>query len=528
MKPFTNVHSLRFKIFIIVAASILVGFAAFSIFTLRHQQKIYMEDLLFNAQSVAETIINSLEHDMMANDTGGISSTLQTIARQDTIQSLRIYSHAGWVWASSLSQEEGVVQFTRPESRQCSGCHQGGVRADPNRNFLTYNVDSVDKCMMNVIVPIPNRPSCSTASCHVHDTESPMLGFLNLSVCRKRVQASLRDSQILIVVVSLLLVILVPGLIMLTITRYVVRPLDNLVEGTVRVARGELDVNLPVHSKDEIGKLAISFNRMVEQVQQFQKELRTMNENLERRVEQKAEKLKVAQRQIIQTEKMSSLGRLAAVIAHEINNPISGLVVFINLLQQPLDRETLSEDDRNKMIKRLGLMESEAKRCGKIVSELLAFSHEEKKMVRCSMQEIVGRTVSIMQLRTRDRNVDIAVHIAEDIPQLVCDPGKIQQVIMNLLQNAAEAMPEGGEVRITGRRQVEPEAVILEVKDNGIGIPASHLPHVFEPFYSSKDHGQSVGIGLFVVYGVVEQHNGTIHVESREGEGTTFTITLPV
>jgi len=329
-------------------------------------------------------------------------------------------------------------------------------------------------------------------------------------------------------VMSVLLVILVPGLIMLIITRYVVKPLDNLVEGTVRVARGEMNVNLPVNSKDEIGKLAISFNRMVEQVEQFQRELRAMNENLERRVEQKAEKLKVAQRQIIQTEKMSSLGRLAAVIAHEINNPISGLVVFINLLQRQLDREELSQEDKNKMLKRLVLMESEAKRCGKIVSELLAFSHEEKKMVRCNIREVLDRTVSIMELRTRDKRVDIAVAFAEEIPQLTCDPGKIQQVFMNLIQNAIEAMPEGGEIRITGRHESEPNTIVIEVRDSGIGIPASHLPHVFEPFYSSKDQGQSVGIGLFVVYGVIEQHNGTIKVDSREGEGTVFTITLPV
>lgn len=519
---------MRFKIFIIVAVSILLGFASFSIFTLRHQNKIYMDDLMISTQSVAQTIISSLEQDMMDNNMDRIRTTMKAITRQDSIKNLRIYSHQGWVWASSNSLEEGVVQYSRPDSRQCSTCHQSEQRPSSMNEFISYEVDTEDLCLLSVIVPVPNQPGCSTSSCHVHRTDLEILGFLNLSVCRERVRDSLRTSQLLIIIVSLLLTILVPGLIMLFTTRVVVRPLNNLVEGTIRVAKGELDVNLPVHSRDEVGKLAKSFNRMVEQVHHFQNELREMNENLEKRVEQKAEKLKMAQRQIIQNEKMSSLGRLAAVIAHEINNPISGLVVFINLLQKQLDREVVSEEDKIKIIKRLALMESEAKRCGKIVSELLAFSHEEKKLIMCRLAEIVDRTVTIMQLRTRDRDVEIKVEMAHDLPEMKCDPGRIQQVLMNLLQNAAEAMPDGGEVRISATRCSTENCIVLKVQDNGIGIPASHLPHVFEPFYSSKDHGQSVGIGLFVVYGVIEQHGGTIKVESKEGQGTTFVMTLPI
>ncbi len=528
MKPFTNFHSLRFKIFVIVAVSILLGFTIFSIITLHHQNKIYIEDLIVSSQSVSETVISSLEQDMMVNDTERIRNTVRSISRQEVIRNLRIYSHQGMVWASSDPEEEGTVLFSRPDSRECTECHLDRKPADPEQTFVCYNVDSVDKCLMNVIVPIPNKPGCATADCHVHSADATMLGFLNLSVCRKRVQKSLRDSQIMIVGVSLLLAILVPGLIMLMTTRIVVRPLDNLVEGTVRVARGELDVSLPADSKDELGKLASSFNTMVEQVKHFQNELKEVNEGLEKRVEQKAEKLKVAQRQIIQTEKMSSLGRLAAVIAHEINNPISGLVVFINLIQKQLAREEISDGDKKKILERLELMEAEAKRCGSIVSELLSFSHEEKKLVKCRVSEIVKRTVHIMELRTRDRDVEIKVDISGELPEIKCDPGRIQQILMNLLQNAIEAMPDGGEVRITGTRCPQETCIVLKVEDNGIGIPASHLPHVFEPFYSSKDQGQSIGIGLFVVYGVIEQHGGTITVESKEGEGTTFVMTLPI
>ncbi len=529
MKRFTKHASIRFKIFLIITGSIVCAFLLFAIIVLRHQKQIYTEDLLFNAQAVSETVVRSLAQDMMANDTHSISLTLASIGEQETLENLRIYTHQGNVWASSNREEVGKLQFTRTDSRQCTECHPtDSGPGQLERKFVTYNMDSNDAGLVNAIIPILNRPSCSTADCHFHDSSNRILGFLNMSVGKQRVENSLRDSQLLIMLISLVFVLLVPGLIMVFMKRYVVQPLHRLVEGTNRVSRGELDVVLPVTTEDEIGKLAASFNDMVEKLQQFQTELQGWNRELEQRVQHKTEKLKVAQGQIIQAEKMSSLGRLSAVIAHEINNPISGLVVFIHLLQKQLDKETLSDEDRLRMLKRLALMESEAKRCGQIVSELLAFSREEKKMIPSDIGEIIRRTVSIMELRVKDRELVVLPDVEEGLPKIECDPGKIQQVLMNLIQNGIEAIPDGGEVRVRARYLKESNQVEIQISDTGIGIPESHLAHIFEPFYSSKDQGQSVGIGLFVVYGVVEQHNGTIDVVSREGQGTTFIIKLPV
>lgn len=529
MKRFTKHASIRFKIFLIVTGSIACAFLLFAIILLRHQKQIYTEDLLFNAQAVSETVVRSLEQDMIANDTHSISLTLASIGEQETLKNLRIYTHQGFVWASSRQEEVGIVRFNRQDSRQCTVCHptdSGPGTLD--REFVTYSVDSADVCLLNAVVPILNRPSCSTAACHFHDPGDRILGFLNMSVCRQRVENSLRDSQLLILVVSLVFMLLVPGLIMVFMKRYVVQPLNRLVDGTNRVSRGEVDVVLPVNTDDEMGKLAASFNDMVEKLRQFKTELQGWNRELEERVRRKTEKLKVAQGQIIQAEKMSSLGRLSAVIAHEINNPISGLVVFIHLLQKQLDKESLSDEDRQRMMKRLALMESEAKRCGQIVSELLAFSREEKKMVPSDIGDIINRTVSIMELRVKDRELAVVPDVEAELPGIECDPGKIQQVLMNLIQNGIEAIPDGGEVRVKARHLKADNQVEIKVSDTGIGIPESHLAHIFEPFYSSKNQGQSVGIGLFVVYGVVEQHNGTIDVTSNEGQGTTFTIKLPV
>ncbi|PJB78232.1 MAG: hypothetical protein CO090_07195 [Acidobacteria bacterium CG_4_9_14_3_um_filter_49_7] len=527
MNPLQNVTSIRLKIFIIIAVSITFAFLAFDLIMLKHQQNIYIEDLLFNAHSVSDTILKSLEQDMMADNTTSINITLQAIGKQEIIKELRIYNHNGEVRSSMIGDEVGEVQFSQTESNQCFICHHVGNEQNRSRDMLTYNVDTEGSCIMSVIVPIQNQPRCSSAACHAHSPTQRILGFLNMGVCRSRLQEDIHRSQVQILMVSLLFILLLPALIMLFIKKHVSRPLRQLLVSTDQIARGDLDCKVDIVSRDELGQLALSFNKMLERLVAFKTEIEGWNEELEERVTQKTMQLKEAQSQIIQAEKMSSLGRLAAVIAHEINNPISGLIVFINLLQKSMDKEELTEADRVKVIKRLGIMESEAKRCGHIVSELLSFSRAEQKMMDCNIAEIVERSVSILKFKTKDKQISLNLNVEPDIPEIRCDPGKIQQIIMNLVQNAIEALPQGGEIDISAQYVKEKKQLKLVFHDNGIGIPEEFLPHIFEPFYSSKDNGQSVGIGLFVVYGVIHQHNGAIEVDSAEGKGTTFTIFLP-
>ncbi|RLE19188.1 MAG: hypothetical protein DRJ08_05945 [Acidobacteria bacterium] len=527
MNPLQNLTSIRLKIFIIIAVAITFAFLAFDLIMLKHQQNIYIEDLMFNAHSVADTILKSLEQDMMADNTTSINKTLVAIGKQEIIKELRIYNHKGEVRSSMVPDEVGEAQFSQKDSRQCSICHKDRNKRNMIRGMLTYNVDSKDTCIMYVIVPIQNQARCSSAACHAHSPSQKILGFLNMGVCRLRLQASIHKSQVQILLVSLLFILLLPALIMLFLKKHVSQPLRQLLMSTRQITKGDLDCRVDIVSRDEVGQLALSFNKMLERLVAFKTEIEGWNEELEERVTQKTMQLKEAQKQIIQSEKMSSLGRLAAVIAHEINNPISGLIVFISLLQKTMDKEDLTEEDRVKIVKRLGIMESEAKRCGHIVSELLSFSRAEHKMVDCNIAEIIERSVSILKFKTKDKKIKLNLEIEPDIPVIRCDPGKVQQVIMNLVQNAMDALPESGEIDISAHYLAEQEQLKLVVHDNGIGIPEEFLPHIFEPFYSSKDNGQSVGIGLFVVYGVIHQHNGIIDVQSAEGEGTTFTIFLP-
>ena len=208
MNPLQNVTSIRLKIFIIIAVSITFAFLAFDLIMLKHQQNIYIEDLLFNAHSVSDTILKSLEQDMMADNTTSINITLQAIGKQEIIKELRIYNHNGEVRSSMIGDEVGEVQFSQTESNQCFICHHVGNEQNRSRDMLTYNVDTEGSCIMSVIVPIQNQPRCSSAACHAHSPTQRILGFLNMGVCRSRLQEDIHRSQVQILMVSLLFILL--------------------------------------------------------------------------------------------------------------------------------------------------------------------------------------------------------------------------------------------------------------------------------------------------------------------------------
>ncbi len=525
--------TLKFKITLVVVVGLTTGFFFFASLILSHQERIYIDYLKLNINSVAETILKALEIDMMQNNREAIDGMLNMIGRHNLIKDLKIFSHKEGKIYSSIDKKEKNIRLSLKTSVKCMVCHSLKKNSDlkilEKRKYLVFYMEqNSESDTLKAIVPVLNSPKCYTASCHAHSKDQEILGFLDIAICTRSLKESLNKDKWIIFLISAFFVIVLSSLIVYFLEKKVTYPIRQLMISTREISVGNFDVVLPVDKEDEIGELARSFKKMVVRIQEFKEKLEGLNRELEKRVEEKAAKLKIAQKTIIQAEKMSSLGRLAAVIAHEINNPISGLVVFINLLRKQVEKGNLSEKDLEKMNKNLAIMESEAKRCGTIVSELLAFSRSESQILPTDISEILRRSIEIMKLRIRDReDIVIKVDIEPSLPLIKCDAGKMQQVFMNLIQNAIEAMPVGGEISIKAFHNKEENKVEIEISDTGVGIPEEYLPHIFEPFYSSKENGQSIGIGLFVVYGVIEQIGGRITVDSKVGKGTTFKISLP-
>jgi two-component system NtrC family sensor kinase len=311
----------------------------------------------------------------------------------------------------------------------------------------------------------------------------------------------------------------------LFVYRFVHKPVRALRDGTRRLGGGELGVQIAVTSDDELGALAASFNVMSKQILDAREEITAWNRTLEDRVRDKTAELQTAHEQMLQAEKLTSLGKLAAVVAHEINNPLSGILTYAKLLRRWVDRGEL-EDRAQEMRESLQLIESESKRCGDIVRNLLTFARVAPlNIAPVDMSAVIRQTVKLVEHKMKLGNITPLLELADDLPPVRGDAAQLEQLILALVINAIEAMPREGTLRL--KTSSDGESVTVVIEDNGTGIPADFIPHLFEPFQTTKEEGKGVGLGLAISRTIVERHQGRIDVVSEVGRGTTFTITFP-
>jgi two-component system NtrC family sensor kinase len=267
---------------------------------------------------------------------------------------------------------------------------------------------------------------------------------------------------------------------------------------------------------------------MTEQLKKAREENQEWTHTLEARVHEKTGELERAYHRLVQSEKMASLGKLAAVVAHEINNPLAGILTYSKLISRMVDKGLENEERRKEVKNDLQSIEEESRRCGTIVKNLLTFARQAplnpQKNVLASVVErcllLVGHKCDLQQ-------VDVESQLDPTMPSIYCDAGQIQQVLLALLMNAVEAMPHGGRLRVETAYHGEQREARITVCDDGMGIPEVVLPHIFEPFFTTKAEGKGVGLGLAVAFGIVQQHGGNIEVSSTPQKGTTFTVILP-
>jgi PAS domain S-box-containing protein len=235
------------------------------------------------------------------------------------------------------------------------------------------------------------------------------------------------------------------------------------------------------------------------------------------------------QARILHQDKMMSLGRLAASVVHEVNNPLSGILNYVRLMIRILQRGPMDEKRREKFQTYLDLVEKETDRCSQIISSLLTFSRKSPvEFSPVDIHELINRSILLSQHKLVLGHIRIQVDVDEDMPPVMGDFNQLQQCIINLIFNALDAMPEGGELQVKGEYPVDGKAVLISVRDNGIGFSKEDGKYLFEPFFTTKKEGYGVGLGLSTVYGILERHKGTIQAKSRPGDGTTFTMRLPV
>ncbi len=299
-----------------------------------------------------------------------------------------------------------------------------------------------------------------------------------------------------------------------------------------KLASGDLDPHIPVRNDDEFGHVAGSFNAMTKALNDSRRELEELVQTLELNIEERTQELRVAEAEIAQGEKLASVGVLAAGIAHELNNPLTGVLTFTSLLRRKMPDGSEDAED-------LDLVISETRRCAAIIKRLLDFAREKVPVKGWfDLNQVIEETIRFTDRPASLRQIEITADLDPGLPQVWGDADLIKQVVLNLLVNAQQAIDAQGSITVASRPHM-PKApakpgvealpmVEIVIKDNGCGIPEANLQRIFDPFFTSKEVGKGTGLGLSVSYGIVKAHGGRINVESVVGEGSTFHILLPI
>jgi two-component system NtrC family sensor kinase len=535
-------ESLETKLLAAVCGVALVSIGVFAWVNIRYERAERIDVMIRGASQFSDTVKRSTHYAMLQNRWEDAFHIMDTIGKQEGVARVRVFTKEGTILFSTDRSEVGSAVDKRAES--CYACHAAERPLErlmlPDRARVFR--DTEGHRLLGMITPLYNEPGCSE-DCHVHPTSKRVLGVLDITLSLARVDEEIaaitRRTGAFAGITIVLLAMILAGVV----RRGVVRPVRELVEGTRRVAQGDLTHRIPVRTRDEVGALAASFNRMTEALGKTQAELDALVATLEQRVEERTRELQEAHTQLIQTEKLASLGKLSASIAHEINNPLSGILTYAKLLSRKLRTGPPDADGLQAALQQLALVERETQRCCSIVRNLLDFARQrEPSFQPVDVGAAVVEALSLLSNRLAIQNVEVTQECAP-APTVQADFGQLRQAFVNILMNACEAMPKGGTLHVVTREVSLPTAgrggplsptgksgpptrfAEVAISDTGQGIPPEHFSKIFDPFFTTKEKG--TGLGLSVVYGIVEKHGGKILVDSRVGQGTTVTLRFP-
>jgi len=520
--------TLSAKLNILLLSAMVVIFALLGYLNVRLHRQHLEQNTLLSAERMSDIIKQGTTDYMLRNDREGLHRSIQKIAAEPGIEKIRIFDQEGRITYTTNSVEVNHVVDKTGEA--CYACHaqsQPLTRLNRPDRFRIYRNTSGTR-VLGIITPIENQPACSNAACHAHPAEKQILGVLDTNMSLAKADKQLAESSRRMILYTGCGLLLIAVLSWFFVWQVVGRPVKALEQGTERLAAGDLGYQIDVRSQDEIGELAHSFNALSSQLKAEHNENEAWTRTLEQRVEQKTRELKRAHEHALHTEKMASIGKMAAVLAHEINNPLSGILTYAKLLRKWVDHEDGGSSRRTEIHESLDLIASESRRCGDLVKNLLTFSRTTPMNLQATdVNKVIDRSLRLVQHQLDLAGIQVQPELDPELPPVVCDGAQIEQVLLALVMNAIDAMPQGGNLWLVTKLSREEGAVRLVVRDDGSGIPPEVLSRLFEPFLTTKETGRGVGLGLAISRSILERHNGSIDVQSEVGRGTTFTVTLP-
>jgi two-component system, NtrC family, sensor kinase len=522
-------YGISAKLILLLSAAMVLIFSLLGYLNTRLHRQHLEAAALTSAERVSDVIRRSTNYYMLRNDREGLYHAIGTMADEPGMVRVRIFDREGRIGYSSDPTE--VNHIVDKAAEACYGCHsqsQPLTKLDRPDRFRFYRAANGDR-ILGIVTPLENQPACSNAACHAHPASQQILGVLDTNLSLSKVDLQLAQGSRVMWIYDLLALLAVAVLSWIFIWRVVAVPIQRLKDGTERLANGDLGYQTEISSHDELGDVTASFNNMSLQLRAANEEIVAWTKTLEDRVDQKTRELRRTLDEVLHVEKMASVGKMAAVLAHEINNPLAGILTYAKLLKKWVEKGDILGIRKRESLQSLDLIASESRRCGDLVKNLLTFSRTAPMNLESTdLNMVVDRCLMLVRHQLEMSGIREQLNLASGLPFIQCDPSQIEQVLLALVMNAIDAMPQGGNLWLQTRLLGKGDDTEIVVKDDGTGIAPDVLSHMFEPFVTTKDGGRGVGLGLAVSRNIIERHGGKIQVQSELGKGTTFTIVLPV
>jgi signal transduction histidine kinase len=527
---------LRTRFVLPISAIVIICMAGLAGYLIQRQSEGYQRELESQGGTMIKILAVNAELAVLIESPYELDALLATLSHFGSVEYCLIQNLEGKI-ISHIGQNH-IPRDTLQELR--------GIGRESMNLVSDYLVDSEGKELFVLISPIstekkvmPRETLGMTGGVDLSLTQSTVsetIGWIELGMSVESVNQATADATKAAVFLALI-VLLATILVVALIVNAVVRPITTLVEATDKISRGDFSTMVRADRDDEIGKLTKTINRMTESLRQSRDEIEQYNRTLEEKIIERTQQLEDAQAQLIQSEKMGAIGQLAAGVAHELNNPLGGILGYAQFTLEKLrknmpDKTTPKEIES--YLRYVGDIELQARRCKTIVQNLLRFSRSSRTVDfdEIDVNHAMEETLIFVEHQLRISNIELEIQLGTDLPTLQGNAGQLQQVFTNLIINAMHASEPNSVIGITSKYHSAlgefGGTVEFKVVDSGHGIAQEDLKKIFEPFFTTKEVGKGTGLGLSVSYGIVKEHGGEITVESEVGRGTTFTVILPV
>jgi signal transduction histidine kinase len=527
--------SLREKFVAVVSLVIISSLIIISGYLIKRQNEIYHYELEKRGEALVTNLAYNSEYGVIIESTGDLENLIKGVAMAEDV-----------IYVAIVSADGRVLAETGTNIRQNTTQINTHLGATTNENDSLENLHfRTDKGVEYIELRYPIRTQKQAVS---REDLGKVAGFDNTGTSYEKIgeviinlglenlKREISKSQTTSVLLTLMVVV-TAIIIMTAFVRVITRPIESLVEMAEKISKGDMSKKVEIIWQDEIGQLAESFNRMIESLNKSQEEVENYNRTLEEKIMERTKELEGAQTQLIQTEKMAAIGQLSAGVAHELNNPLGGILGYSQFALEKIESKELSElttKDIESYKRYLRDIETQSKRCKAIVQNLLRFSRTSQiiEFHELNINNVLEETLTFLDHQLMMNQITLRKVYDNNIPQLQGNLGQLQQVFTNIILNAMHASRPGSSISVGSRFLPSlgefSGAVEVTISDEGIGISEENVKKIFEPFFTTKEIGKGTGLGLSVSYGIIKEHGGEIKVKSKQGVGTTFSIILPL